>query len=232
MSEKPRKNLFNNSKIKLSAPNPNSKGKWAGLQFDVWNNNPRIVLNTNDPAMQSRSYGRFTAAMEPVTFMAFITLLERAVTNKETNKAFVEVHVKPKGSDMNAAPVHSADVVVGRDADGAVFIALAIKEEGWPMIKFVFGPPDHRFHKVRASTGEPFTKTETSDLYATAYVKLLTNGIMNVLDTHYAEPQPFGGRQSGGGGGYQQRNQGQQNYNNGGNSGGGGSDIKSDDLPF
>lgn len=235
MSDRPAKNLFSHSKLRLAAPNPNQpKGKWCNLLIDIWMNNPRLILQTNDPAMQSRNYGRFTAPIETPTLLALVELIDAAIANKEPHKEFVEVYSKPKGADFSAPAVHICDIVVGRDTEGSVFIALAIKEDGWPNVKFVYAPPDARFVKLRHGSGTPFTKQEISELYAKAYTNLMRIGTINVLNTHHVEAQRPGQQ---GGGGYQQRPQGgsgyqqrQQQNNSPAPSGGG--DVMEDDLPF
>lgn len=238
-SDRPAKNLFNHSKLRLAAPNPsNPKAKWCNLEIGLWQNNPRFILRTNDPALANpqKGFGNFTVPIELPTLLAVAALIKRALLKKEQHKAGVfEVFNKPKGADFSAPPVHIASIVVGRDAEGAVFIALDIKEDGWPRIAFNFAPPDARFVKVKAGTGEPFTKQEISELYAEAYINILTVGALNVANTHYVEPQPRGGQ-----GGYgNNRGGGGNNYGNRGGQGGGYApkstaedSVTDDDLPF
>ena len=215
MSEKAKKHMLNNPKIRLQAPCPTAKGKYSTLAWDVWMNNPRFVVATNDPTMMTkeRGFGRIQAAMEPPTFMVFLELLDQCVASSEA----IKFKVANSGKDKNGGfdPVPTSDLHVGRDAEGCIFVSVVSKEEGWPVIKFVFSAPDQRFHKVYHGNGTEFTKSEISVIYAKAYRKLLEEAMMNVLDTHYVEPPPYvpgnkggyGAPQGGGqrqGGGYQQ----------------------------
>lgn len=240
MSDKPAKleHALQNPKIRLSAPNPQSKGKYATMQWDIWGNNPRIVVNTNDPAMATpdRGFGRIQAAMETPTFYAFLEMLKEAIAAAPGWKANLQMWSNPKGGGgPGVEPVPSADVWVGKDAEGVVFISVVKKEEGWPIIKFPFGAPDRRFVKVFHSDGSEYSKGDLSVVYAKAYLRLLGELMAAILTKTYEKPAPFipgqrggggggyGNRGGGGGGGYQQRS--------GGGSGGGG-DVGGDDLPF
>lgn len=213
MAEKSKKHMLNNAKIRLQAPCPTAPGKFSSLAWDVWMNNPRFVVATNDPTMMSkeRGFGRIQAAMEPPTFMVFLELLDLCINSTEACKYRVANSGKDKAGGFD--PVPTSDLHVGRDADGCIFVSVVSKEEGWPVIKFVFSAPDQRFHKLYHGNGTEFTKAEISVIYAKAYRKLLEVAMMNVLDTHYVEPEPYVPGNKGGYGGGQR--------NGGGNGGGG-----------
>lgn len=228
-----------NPKIRLSAPNPQSKGKYASLQIDIWNNNPRVQVNTNDPnfASADRQFGRITGAMETPTFYAMLGFIDQAIVAEPGWKANIQVLSNPKGqSGPGVDPVPSADIWIGKDAEGVVFISVVNKlSEGWPVIKFPFGAPDRRFVKVFHANGSEYTKAEISIQYAKAFREAFATLMGGVLVKTYVKPEPFipgnkggGGYNRGGGGG---------GYNNGGNrggngGGGGASSGDGDDLPF
>ena len=125
------KHGLNNPKIRLSAPCPTAKGKYANLGFDIWMNNPRIVVATNDPNMMNKEkqFGRITAAMEPPTFFLFLEYLNEAIRSKEATKKNLKLFGNAKGAQggPGVEPVHLTDVWIGRDAEGQVFISVVKK---------------------------------------------------------------------------------------------------------
>jgi len=228
-----------NPKIRLSAPNPQSKGKYASLQIDIWNNNPRVVVNTNDPnfASADRQFGRITGAMETPTYYMMLGFLDQAIVAENGWKANIQVLANPKGSSgPGVEPVPSADIWIGKDAEGVVFISVVNKlSEGWPVIKFPFGPPDRRFVKVFHANGSEYTKAELSIQYAKAFREAFGELMAGVLVKTYVKPEPFiPGNRGGGGGGYNRNGGGGGGgYNRGnGGGGGGGAPAGEDDLPF
>lgn len=213
---KPPKNALNHPKLRLQAPNPNVKGKYASLSWDVYSNNPRIVVSTNDPAMsdnRDKNFGRITAAMTTPGFYVFLDNLKTAIESEGPVRPKMENYTVPKNSPFGSPPVLANDTYVGKDQEGCVFITVVNKEqEGWPIIKFVFGPVDNRFEKHYRTDGTELTKADYSIAYAKAYLKLLEQMMAAVLVKHYVEPPPYvpkngqaggygAGRGNGGGGG-------------------------------
>ncbi|MDD2879636.1 MAG: hypothetical protein PHQ58_04300 [Rhodoferax sp.] len=243
MSDKPVKvkHILNSPKIRLNAPCPTARGKISTLSWDTYMNNPRIVVKVNDPAFANpeKSYGNIQAAMEPPTFYFFLQLLDMAIVSEGQTKNKLELRSTSRGNPNET--VVTADVWIGKDGEGCVFVSVIKRDqEGWPVIKFVFGPPDERFVKVFKADGTEYTKAELSVGYGRAYYKLLENAMANVLDSKYVEPPPYIPGNKGGYSGNNNRggygNNRSQNSNYGG--GGGNSQPPSDDfgggdsLPF
>lgn len=222
------KTILNSNKLRLSAPNPESKGSYAKLMFDLYQNNPRIVVDTGDQSMRTpdKNYGRITAALDPVVFSMLIELLKKAVQNKEPFKVKVSNSNYPFVDGRRSKELEElSDIWVGRDKEGCIFISLIAKQGAWPKIQFIFGPADARFHSFIHDTGEKFTRAELSELGARAYISLLENLMPVVLASNYVEPpNPFakggqGGQNNNRSGGYQRREAPQD-------------DTSSDDIPF
>lgn len=214
----PVKHALNNPKIRMSAPNPAAKGIYATLSWDIFQNNPRIVVDTKDPQFKNpeNQYGRIQAAMDPVIAYSFLELLEWAIALDKPNKERIANYGAnkqvPYQQGQRPEPVHVSDVWVGRDAEMNVFISVLSAKENWPKIKFVFGPSDHRFVKYFKADGTERSKEEISTLFAKAYLRLLSEALAGVLVKTYEHVQPsqFGGgnRNGGGGGGYNRNNNG------------------------
>lgn len=208
------KHALNNSKLSLSAPCPGVKGKYAQLSWDLYMNNPRIVVRTNDPseANPSKNYGRIQAAMSIPGLFALIELMKNAIASTEEWKEKIENSSHPYVDGKRSMEVKpDTDVWVGKDRDGCVYISVISKKEDRPIIKFVFGPPDQRYEKYFHSNGNPFTRSEVSALYANAYVHMLQHLFGNVIVSSYVDTAPKGPP-----GSYSKSNSGYNNSNNGG----------------
>lgn len=240
MSDKAKqpKHGLNNPKTRLSAPCPTARGKQSTLGWDIWNNNPRVVVNTGDPnlANPSSQYGRITAAMEPPSFYALLEMIRTVANATEEVRYEFKLFALGRNAQRGDQPRHASSIWVGRGADGEVFLSVVKKEDadGWPVIKFPFAPPDSRFVKIHKQDGSEFSKAELSTKLAIAYANMLENMMGTLLITNYVEPEPFIPGNRGGGGGYGNRGGGGGGYNGGGgNSGGGSGGIDdSGDLPF
>lgn len=232
-----KKNAFNNTKLTLSAPCPTAKGKYSTLGFEFHNNNPAIVVRTNDPADMdpSRNYGRIMANMDTPAFFAFITNLKEAIAAPGEFKRKCENHNHDYVNGRRSEEIiHISDLWVGKDKDGCVYLSVLSKKDDRAVIKFVFGPSDQRWHKYFHGDGQPFTKGDLSMLYAKAWTAILGEVTANLIVQEYVAPvprKPFGGNNGG------QR----PPYNNNRPSNGGGGynkpapvepTISEDDLPF
>ncbi len=229
-----KKTSLKNPKLRLAAPNPAVKGVYASLSFDVYQNNPRIIIDTKDPGMMTKENGfsRITAAMDPVGFGMFLELMKDIIASPAADKKKVETFGNDyvNGQRSNEV-VHLTDIWVGKDAEGVVFLSVISKKPGWPVIKFAFGLSDQRFTKIYHSDGTQYSKAELSVLGARTYYKLLTELVPNILDTHFYEapPNPKYAKGGGGnGGGYNKPAYNKPAYNQQDSSDDGGGD----DLPF
>jgi hypothetical protein len=229
-TEKPPKMALNHAKLRLKAPALNARSKPATLQWDIYGNNPRVVVNLNDPefANSERKWGRITAAMDTPAFGIFLDNLDAAIASSEPIKHKIENLRPPKGAEYSpTAPLVLDNTLwVGRDQEGCVFISVIAAEEGWPTIKFIFAGADGRYHKVYRADGTELTKAEMSTAYARSYSWMLRHLVPTLLVHNHVEPPPFvpGNRNGGGQGGGNRGGQ-QQAAPQGGND-------NMDDLAF
>lgn len=211
--QKPAKHALNHAKLRLQTPHPSVKGKYCYCAWDVFMNNPRVIVSTNDPAFMNkeRGFGRITAAMDTPTFFVFLDFIEKAIASETPVRWKIENYSTPKGAGFGSPPVLATDLFVGRDQEGCIFMSVVNRQqEGWPVIKFIFGAPDGRFEKCYKTDGGEWSRAEQSVGYAKAYTKILAAMMPLVLVNNYVEPPPYvpnGGARGGNGGGYgQQRN--------------------------
>lgn len=185
-----RKNGLDNIKLSLSAPN--SKGKRASLNWQLINNNPRIVVYTNDPDDQI-DYGKISAKLDAPIFFAFMNLIENAINSSGEFKDKIEnSNFSWSGGKRAETPTVESSLLVGKDADGVVWVAVSAPRR--PQIKFSFLNPE--FHNFIHKDGSPYTKGEVSVLMAKSYLDLMRLMMAQLLVAEYVEPKPKEERQN------------------------------------
>lgn len=238
-----KKHGFSNVKLRMSAPNPSVKGgRWAQLGFGVWNNNPRIILFTNDPNLsgQENNFGQLQVPVDHIVLATIVEEVKKYINSKEPGKTKIaNMTAPPRGSESKEF-VNSSDIWIGKDDEGVIFISVVAKDSSkWPTIKFPFNNSDGRFHIFYHGDGKPYTKAELSTVYAKAWVNLLSSAIGSDVVVNYATPiTPF----NNGKGNYQNKGGGNWNKGNSNNyqkqssqesySDTGPADIEDDDVPW
>lgn len=187
---KPRKkNALDHKKLNLSAPCPTAQGKKSSLIWGVYSNNPRITVYTGDPEDNSErtGYGKIVANLDTPSFYAFIEMLEETAKSKVEfkqkidNKGFTWI-----GGKRSELPVVLNSLVVGKDADGSVWISVIADDR--PKIRFYILPGE--LVSLYHGDGTQFTKGEASSLYALGYCQILRNLVSIVLVNEYIEEAP------------------------------------------
>ncbi len=224
------KTLLDDRKFTLYAANPS--GGRASLKWAMAGPNPRITVWSGMAA--DKDNGKSEAKMDLKTFMAFLVILEKTIKTPhkegEATGSVIEM-----GFYRDNRVNHISDLHIGRDKDGVIFISVVAKNGNTP-VKFPFVTEE--YHNFRHRGGEAYSKAETSEIMAAAYLKIL-EGIVPVLsDRNWKEPPP----QQNGNQGNRNGNRGGGNYGGGNrNSGGGGSgrsyqsdtaEILDDDIDF
>jgi hypothetical protein len=217
--------LLDSPKLRLSSWNAQTKTR-PTLKVSLWNNNPRIEISLNDKSVQGRD-GFITKPLDPLLFEALMEKLYDIATGPADTK-FKTMSLEPdknaqQGQRVDPLPV--ADLWVGKDKDGAVFMSVIDKKAEKPILQFFFGPNDGRYFKGLHGDGTEWTKAEMSVFIARGWARLMARTVSTVIDRLY-KPVEFQGNRGGGGGGGYQNNRGGQGGGGGGyqqrNSGGGG----------
>lgn len=213
-----KKNCLDNPKLNLTAVN--GKNKKASLLWQLINNNPRIVVYTNDPDDQV-DYGKIAAKIDAPTFFAFMNLIEAAINAEGEFKAKIDnSNYSWSGGKRAETPTVESSLLAGKDAEGVVWVAVSAPRR--PQIKFPFVNPE--FHSFAHKDGSPYTKGEMSKLMAKSYLDVLRLLMANLLMTEYVEPKPKEERSGGGRGNYGNNNQRQDTSKNHG--------IEEEDTPW
>lgn len=215
------KNALDNKKLNLYAPCPTAPGKTASLTWQLHNNNPSLIVWTNDPSEtgKDKDFGKIKAALDGPVFFGFLNMLQEAhdapgeYKGKIKNKAYTFF-----GGKRSDAPAEVSTIHVVKDADGVIFLSVTARER--PIIKFVLSLSD--FHEfIDGNTGQPMTAARASMLAAKSYINMFTPLMAVMMATNWVEPPAKQAPNGGGGGGYR----GNGGGGGGGNSGGGGEDM-------
>ncbi len=209
------KNVFDFEKLTIT-----TQGSTAKLKFGIYNNNPRVVVYTNDKN-DKQDYGRITAALDPYILNTFLDMLAKVANSKEP----VEYMIDNKGHEW-ANGQRSEELTVlttlrfGKNEQGVVW--LCVEKANRPRIVFEFG--NNLFHVFARADGSVLPKAEVSKLVALATARTLAdlyNTYLATNYTHIAPPPKTGGFNKGGNnsGGYN-RGGNSGGYNRGGNGGG------------
>lgn len=184
------------------------------LYWAIFDGNPRIVVRTQDPNDKDNNYGTIVAPMDPIIMSVLSDIIRQAADaepgwrQKITNKSTWH-----NGQKLQE-PTRINDIIVGKDSEGCVYIAL--HEDNRPNLRFLFGPSS--FHYLIKNDGSPLSKAELSVLFAKGYANMVMQAVGTIIGySSYAGvyKEHEGGkntsyRPSGNNGG---------NYSNGGNRG-------------
>lgn len=157
---------------------PGSQNKNSRLVWGVLNGNPRISVFTNVPSDQQTRYGIITAAMDPNTFLGFLTQFER-VARGQIEKFKVECRNSPRDKDGKQGEIRKvSDVFVGRNEQGIIWISVVDADEKRP--KIVFEYRISRYHQFFKPDGSAFTEAEASQVVALASISALRQAYQNL----------------------------------------------------
>jgi hypothetical protein len=217
--------ILGGSKFSLIVQHPSQPKNKAALNLDVWAGNPRLVVWTRDERLTGPedNKGKIQASMDGLALFAVLEMVKDAVASTESVRWKLETdNFERKNGDRAQEASREADVWVGRDKEGVIYISVIKPNDSrWPVIKFEFGPSDPRFIRWMTADGSP-SKPQQSNLFARAWVSMMTQLLPPLMIETYRKPerpQGSGGNYQRNGGGYNRGGQG-GNYQRGGGGGG------------
>lgn len=216
-----KKNALDNEKLSLRADLPGSNNIKSRLVWALVNNNPRVIVYTNDPQERDDKshYGRITANLDAPAFFSFLQLFERVIQAKEEIKFKIENYGHQWENDQKSEERSLlSELWLGKDREGIVWLSVVAANR--PKIKFPFTFPD--YHSLYHGDGTVFTESESSVLVAKAWLGILQSVYAELLVSEYSDTPRPSAQRSGGyqkGGNYNRGGQGQggSNYNRGNN---------------
>lgn len=205
--------LLRGAKFQMKAPCPTAKGKWSSCYWDLWGDNPRFCVRTNDPADSGNSFGTITAAMEMPTFFVLMDMIDKAAESTEPVKIKLDCFTQLRGDGGKPGEIVLAhEIHVGKDAQNRVYISAIDKQQQRPVIQFFFAPPDNRFHKFYINGIEVDDSNRTC-YYAKGIAAQLRKLIPQIAIADYTPPPPRdqnggGWKGNSGGGGWKNKQSG------------------------
>jgi uncharacterized membrane protein YgcG len=219
------------------------------LTFSFWKGKPSISVKTNAPN-DMQDNGNIRAEPTNPDFYALLSCIEWLIKNPGENKFTCTLKAKRrvKGGQLSDEKMVAVRMLVGRDANDVIYMAVMSWNKDRPVIKFPFLPVNDNFAEANwgDKEGNPLPNSKISEFYAQGWLDQLRQHIPVLTRDSYEPPKPRdnngGGynRNAGGGGGGGGNSGG---YNRGGgNAGGGGAapaaggadfgGFEDDDLPF
>lgn len=209
--------------------------KRPSMRVGVFGNVPRITVKTNLP--NDINHGKIDFNMDLATFAVGMAYLQDLVEGKdvpqEMKLEYQDDFVAGKKLDKI---ITLSTWVIGKAADGRIYMAVISSQASRPRIRFFFGPT--KYHNMKLGDGSQVGVDKMSAAYARGFARsseqlvyiLLGGPSFDPNAKNVANPANFGGGQQGGGGRPGGNGGGRPQYNN--NSGGGGSAPAADaELP-
>lgn len=152
--------------------------KTPELSLDMYNNNPRIVVFTNNPSEADKTriaFGRekklsalpITCRMKWKDFFKFLYLMDKAIDSPEPveyTQSFKGPKFDDQGNKVQGQQVVTARMNFGQDAEGCIYIKIYEKDRQKCLFRF-----QDEFWVPVQRNGEDLTKSEDSKLDARAW---------------------------------------------------------------
>jgi hypothetical protein len=197
MSENKQYSILNHPKLKLKAFVPGENKATASFSYAMYQNNPRINIYI------SKEKGYINAPMDPMTFQVYLDYITKAASGANDDKFCIEN--KKYSKETSKLEVESR-TIIGKDAEGVVYVCVVSSNNDTPKIKFVFNATDTLYHSLKHKDGQALSKGEVSQMYALAHARLLSSIIPQLLVSNYEHVE------------YQPNNNNKGNYNKGNNN--------------
>lgn len=189
------------------------------LSFKILRNGLVLEARTNIP--EDKDYGRITLTFGPQDFFAFLTLLDGAIdaaVDTSETIAYADNPWTKQGRSPEKKLV--GKVIVGKDKEGVVYIAIQSWDRSRPQVTFPVLPSGN-YQFLGGPDNTAWDRPRISKLYAKSWRESLAQLMPMAYFDEYNPPPPRDN--SNGGGGYNRNNNGGGggNYNQGGQQGGG-----------
>jgi hypothetical protein len=193
------KTIIDHWGLKLTAKPINGSTRRPSLGVSVYKNEPHFIVYTNVEGDKDK--GKIEAKTDVTTFLSSIAALRKIIKGPSDNRITIELKQFRflGGGRKSETPMLDTKIVVGKDTNGVVFIAVVSWDKDRPTIRFPFVPSNHS--NFLNTQGEPLSEAEVSEMRAEAYCDLMTELVPSMLRTHYVEEprkDPNANQQGGG----------------------------------
>lgn len=176
--------------------------KTPELSIDMVNNNPRIVVFTNNPSEADKTRKQFgrekKLSAQPIScrmkwkdFFKFLYLMDKAIESKEPveyTQSFKGPKFDDAGNKVQGQQVVTARMTYGQDADGCIYIKVYEKDREKCLFRF-----QDEFWVPVQRNGEDLTKSEDSKIDALSFFASIKAVLGPVATAYYI---PAAGREA------------------------------------
>lgn len=237
------KTIFDDWKLRLTAPPLEKGAKPPMLAVSLFNNNPQIVVYPQHDNGSGVSF--IPASMDVTTFATIIMYVELLSSDQSPPQQQFWDNKKLIPREQRSDPKVSMKVIsrtyVGKDEKGIWITVRHMENQEAPRVKFYFG--DNYYHPSKSDERTPLQRSQTAALGWSRLNMLLMANLLS--DNNTGEKPASVGGQQGGGNNYRKGNNngggnnsyGNKSYgNNGGNKGygkgGGGEDYDTENSAY
>lgn len=169
--------LISLDRYTLFASANNAAGRRARLVWSVRDGLIRATVFTNDPA-DSDPKQMISLPIDASVFGSLMDLVVRCARSKEETRFIADIFAPVRDDAKKIVDKSNiGQVLVGRDADGIVWMSLQV--EGRPKVKCVFSPGN--FVTFKKADGTEFAQNEASSLYAIGYTEMLRSTMNHLV---------------------------------------------------
>lgn len=222
----PRKpSVLQEFQLRLTAAPVQGSNRAPTLAVAHNNNKNQLELVVYTNVEGDKDNGKIIVKPSYLDFEAICDTIHQVANGQPGSKATYEFKASRfVGGKPSDEPMTEAKVVVGKDNDGKVFIAVLHWNKERPMIKFHFGPKvDKRSAVYVTADGASLSAADISAIYARGWANLMRGLVNQLAIDNYTVPAP---RENSGG---QRQSWGQGGGNRGGGAPAASSDFGSDD---
>lgn len=202
---------LNEMRMRLMGPVLNGAERASSLSFKMKKNRPVVSVRTNLP--NDKNFGLIDAELDAMSFEVLIGMLQNARDMEPgTKEALRTLDFPWSGQGRSKELKPQTTVIVGREPDGLIYLAVTSWDQSRPVIKFPVVPS--QYVQYIKNDGQVLTAVDASIKWSRAWAGVLRELMYDLLRANYEEPQRNTRQNNGGQGGYQQNSGGgqQQNY--------------------
>ena len=147
----------------------------ATLKVAMIANQLRFQVFTN--VENDANGGKIEAKLGAADMYSIFEILRRAIADPNFATLGIPCYTGP----LNEQVLEST-VLVGRDSEKKVFVAVVAADKERPRVKFRFFPSS--YHRLQDATGNPIDQQTISEIWASGWLNLMTHLCANVLSKY------------------------------------------------
>lgn len=199
---------------------PTIENRPPSLVFGSIANNPRATVFTNIEQDQHNNKGMIAGKIDAPIFYTFAQMIGQAVAAPAGwRRGIKNFGHGPQQNGRRGEKVHQSTMVVGKDEQGVIYLAVLDQDRNRPNLQFALQP--HRRYVVLDEQGNQLDPSRSSALMATVFKVALPRVMAKHVNQNYVAPDPSTWQNNNNGGGGQRQGGQQWGNRQGGQQGGG-----------